>query len=162
LNIAYLVLGSNLGDRQRHLSTARKKIEESGIDIIKTSAIYETEPWGVTDHPNYLNQAIAIQTTRYPFGLLKKLQQIEHAMGRNTKGDYAPREIDIDIIYFNDWIIETAELIIPHPRLPLRKFVLVPVREIAGDLTDPVSKNTLSELIRQCNDDTKIHILDKA
>lgn len=152
----YLLLGSNLGDRQGFLLKSIRAMEASGITLEQQSAIYETAPWGVEGQEAYLNMAIRCSTTLYPFGLLKVLQSIENSLGRSTKGDMAPRVIDIDILFFEDWQIVSPELIVPHPRLQLRKFTLVPLFDIAESYQHPILGQTIQQLLYACEDDSQV------
>lgn len=139
LNTLYLSLGSNLGHREMNLKEAiRRLIQDENIHLIQQSSVIETRPWGVSDsHPNYLNQVIKIETNYYPFKMLRVTQDIEKQMGRLHKGELQPREIDIDIIFFNRLVLDSDSLILPHPRYRERLFVLKPLLEITPLLTDP-------------------------
>jgi 2-amino-4-hydroxy-6-hydroxymethyldihydropteridine diphosphokinase len=153
---AYLLLGSNLGDRHGFLRSAIVAIEAAGITLEDQSAIYETAPWGVEGQGAYLNMAIRCSTSLYPFGLMRALQGIENSLGRSTKGDMAPRVIDIDILFFEDWQIVSPELIIPHPRLHIRKFTLVPLVDIADGYLHPTFGKTLQQLLYDCVDNSQV------
>jgi 2-amino-4-hydroxy-6-hydroxymethyldihydropteridine diphosphokinase len=152
----YLLLGSNLGDRQNFLHSAIRAMEASGIIVEASSAVYETAPWGVEGQGAYLNMAIQCSTCLYPFGLMRVLQGIENSLGRSTKGDMAPRVIDIDILFFEDWQIVSPDLIIPHPRLHIRKFTLVPLVDIADGYLHPTFGKTLQQLLYVCVDDSQV------
>ncbi len=140
----YLALGSNLGKRQEHLSTALQRLREVA-DILKISSVYETEPVGYLDQPRFLNMVCYGQTLASPHELLLSTKAIEKALGRESSFRNAPRPIDIDILLYDDLRLETEDLIIPHPRMSVRAFVLVPLAEIASIAIDPMSGKTVQE-----------------
>ena len=144
-NKAYLSLGSNIEDRKLNLKTAIKKIEKLG-EIAKKSAIYETEPVDYKEQSRFLNLAIVIETELSPSELIIKLQGIEQEMGRIKEIAKGPRNIDIDIIFYNHEIINQKNLQIPHPSYEKRNFVLTPMAEIAPDYIDPITKKNISEI----------------
>lgn len=149
-------MGSNIGDRQQHLHAALRKIgEEVGL-IQKTSSPYETQPWGVTNQDDYLNMAIQVSTSMTPELLFKKLKAIEAAEGRHSIIQNAPRTLDIDILFYDDLVITSEQLIIPHPRLHLRRFVLTPMAEIAPQLIHPVLKKSIQDLLDICPDEKMV------
>jgi 2-amino-4-hydroxy-6-hydroxymethyldihydropteridine diphosphokinase len=132
----YLGLGSNLGNRALHIANARNTIERRAGPITAVSSIYDTAPWGPVPQDNYLNQVICISTTMVPRDLLAILHEIERAAGRNRKNEvrYGPRPLDLDILIYGDSAVSEDGLVIPHPRITERAFVLVPLAEIAPDL----------------------------
>lgn len=142
----YLALGSNLGNRQEYLSTAQRRLREV-VDIHKISSVYETEPVGYLDQPSFLNMVCYGQTAASPDELLHSTKAIEEALGREPSFRNAPRPIDIDILLYDDLRLETKDLVIPHPRMSIRAFVLVPLAEIAPKAIDPVSGKTAWELL---------------
>lgn len=155
MNEAYLLLGSNLGNRKTNIDKAVEKIKEQAGVIITTSSIYETEPWG-TDAPlSFYNQVIIIKTLLSAERLLDILLKIEKEIGRlRTEIKNEPRIIDLDILFYNKEIIKRQNLEIPHPRLHLRRFVLVPLYEIAPLFFHPLLAKSISELLNECGDDS--------
>ena len=141
----YLSLGSNLGDRQLHLERAIACLNQEGIKVQRQSSLYETEPQDVQQQPWFLNMVLECQTSLLPLPLLKVLQRIEHEIGRIRKGAVrrGPRILDIDILLFGNAVMDTPQLVIPHPRLTERRFVLEPLLEIAPDLRHPVTGQPL-------------------
>ena len=152
MNISYLLIGGNLGDRLKNLGIARRYINSDCGEIKNKSAIYETDAWGKTDQPAFLNQALEIETTLTPDQLLKSLLGIEKKLGRRRLEKFGPRIIDIDILLYNDIIIDQPRLKIPHPELANRNFALIPLGEIAPRLIHPVFKKNISTLIEECED----------
>ena len=152
----YLLLGGNLGNREDNLLRAAKMIENGCGEIVRSSSIYETEPWGKGDQPPFLNQAIEIETFLRPMDLMKRILAIERSMGRERKEKYGPRIIDIDILLFGDEQYDDPFLKIPHPEMQNRRFVLVPLSEIAGDALHPILKKKVSRLLEECPD--KLHV----
>ncbi|MFN5181703.1 MAG: 2-amino-4-hydroxy-6-hydroxymethyldihydropteridine diphosphokinase [Bacteroidota bacterium] len=153
MNVAYLVLGGNLGDRESNINSAEKLLLEHNIEIQSSSSVYETAPWGMSESPDFLNKVIKIKTDKSAFQLISVCLSIEQNFGR-IRGDvgYKSRKMDIDILFFNDEVFNTAELAIPHPRLHERKFVLVPFDEIAPDYIHPVFRKSIRELLTECRD----------
>ena len=151
----HLGLGGNIGDRKRNLARARAKIIKKGIKIRASSALYETEPVGFSAQPWFLNQVIEIESRLSPQELLMLVKDIEKGMGRRTVAPNGPRIIDIDILLAEDTVIRTRELIVPHPRLAERNFVLAPLAEIAPEAVHPVLKKTILELFRRPKDKSR-------
>ena len=151
MNQTYILTGGNQGDRLEQLAIALKEIKTLGT-IRAVSGIYETAAWGKTDQPDFLNQVIHLETEQRPQQLMDSLLQIEAKMGRQRTEKYDPRTIDLDILYFNDEIIDEPGLMIPHPRLQLRRFVLEPLYEIAPNLIHPVFGKTTYQLLLDCPD----------
>ena len=152
MNNAFVLTGGNLGDREASLDIARKWIETDCGQIMNASAIYETAAWGKTDQPAFLNQALEINTPLNAKQLMRHILEIENKMGRLRQEKYGPRAIDIDILLFNDEIHTAAFLKIPHPEMQNRRFVLIPLVEIAATVIHPVLKKTMSDLLNDCPD----------
>ena len=146
MKIAYIGLGTNLGDRKTNLDTALQKMEECGIKVVRNSSIYETEPQDVKNQPLFLNMASAVHSQLLPRQLLKQLLKIERVMGRRRLIPKGPRPIDLDILLYGSAVIRTAELEVPHPGIAHRRFVLEPLAEIAPDLRHPVIGKTIKEM----------------
>ncbi len=151
----YLLLGSNLGDREKNLEKALEMLDERRIYPIKRSSIYETEPWGVKEQPLFLNMAVEVETELMPLDLLITLKDIEKSMGRTYRERYGPRLIDIDIIFYNYMVIDIPELKIPHPFMHERRFVLEPLMEIAPHMRHPLLGLTVEEMIGRFKDGDK-------
>lgn len=141
-----------MGDREENLDKARKLLQEHGNELTRSSSLYETAAWGKTDQPSFLNQALEIRTRLEPKALLKRVLEIEKKIGRIRKERYGPRIIDIDILLFNNTILEDPKLRLPHPELQNRLFALIPLAEIAADLVHPVFHKTISRLLDECED----------
>jgi 2-amino-4-hydroxy-6-hydroxymethyldihydropteridine diphosphokinase len=148
----FLLLGTNLGDRMSNLAGARRLIESFVGPIAKVSSVFETEAWGKTDQPSFYNQVIVIDTPNGPQQLLAKILSLEQSMGRVREEKWGPRVIDIDILFFNDLIVNDDNLSIPHIGIPERRFVLEPLNEIAPDFFHPGLRKTVRELLQSCND----------
>jgi 2-amino-4-hydroxy-6-hydroxymethyldihydropteridine diphosphokinase len=155
--LAYLLLGSNLGNKKVNLDNAKEFILHFVDKIVSKSSIYETKPWGF-DHPEcFYNQVIAIETHLKPDDLLKHLLQIEKHMGRvRKKAGYEARTMDIDIMLFDREIIRQEDIIVPHPLMHLRRFALVPLCEIAPKLIHPILKKEIRILLKECKDASKV------
>jgi 2-amino-4-hydroxy-6-hydroxymethyldihydropteridine diphosphokinase len=151
--IIFLGLGTNLGDREKNLSMAVERIGEEIGKVIKCSSVYETEPWGFQSEDRFLNMVVKVRSSLRPSGLLGRILMIEAQLGRLRSGKgYKSRSIDIDILLFGSEVIKREELEIPHPRIPVRKFVLEPLCELAPDMVHPVLKVTFTELLEKCGD----------
>jgi len=141
----YISLGTNIGDREKFLCKALEAFPPK-IQITKRSLIYETEPWGFKNQGDFLNQVIEAETSLDPHELMQVLKKIEKELGREKIFKYGPRNIDLDILFFDDAIIHDEDLNIPHPMVPNRAFVLIPLKEIAPDFVHPESGISVSEL----------------
>lgn len=148
----YLLLGANLGDRFNQMQLAFQEVEVRIGQVIQHSSLYETAAWGIEDGPDYLNQVLRVETPLAPFEVLKQIAEIETHLGRTRKLKWESRVIDIDILYYEDVVLDTPELSIPHPYLHFRKFTLVPLAEIAPDFVHPVFKKNNEKLLEELND----------
>jgi 2-amino-4-hydroxy-6-hydroxymethyldihydropteridine diphosphokinase len=149
-HIVYLALGTNLGDRSANLKQAISALTPQ-LEVRAKSAVYETPPWGFEDQPKFLNQVIKANTYLDPEPLLKHLKRLEVALGRKESFPNGPRLIDMDILFYDDLVVDRPSLVIPHPRLHERGFVLLPLMEIAPHLVHPVNKKSVREMAEMCN-----------
>ncbi len=149
-HIVYLALGSNLGDRLENLKEAIAALPPQ-MDVKAKSHVYETPPWGYEDQPRFLNQVLKAQTYLQPDALLKHLKRLEIALGRKASFRNGPRLIDMDILLYDDLVLNTPALTVPHPHMHERSFVLLPMMDIAPDLVHPVTKKSIRELVAVCN-----------
>ena len=155
-NTAFLLLGSNLGDRIWFLSNAEIQLLVNDIIIVNKSSIYETTPWGVTDQQPYLNQVLEVSTHLPAIQLLDTILNIEKGLGRNRLEKWGSRTIDIDILYFNSEIINEPRLTVPHPFLEKRRFALVPLVDVDKDYIHPLLMKSNQQLLDACLDDLKV------
>ncbi|MBI2817094.1 MAG: 2-amino-4-hydroxy-6-hydroxymethyldihydropteridine diphosphokinase [Acidobacteria bacterium] len=153
---AYLSIGSNIGDRVQRLRQACQSLESAGLRLRSVSSIYETEPVDVVEQDWFLNCAACIETTLGPEELLAKVHEIERDLGRVRERPKGPRTVDIDILLYGDSTFRGETLILPHPRMLDRRFVLEPLREIAPDLHVPPDGKTVSELLHQLKDPAQV------
>jgi 2-amino-4-hydroxy-6-hydroxymethyldihydropteridine diphosphokinase len=161
MKAAYLLIGGNLGDRLAYLKSACDKIQQKGINILRKSSVYETAAWGITDQPSFLNQVLEIETTEKPIRLLEELLSIEKSLGRERAEKNGARTIDIDILYFGEEIINLPGLKIPHERIPIRKFVLIPLFEMIPEFLDPKTEKTIAAMLKDCEDELTVHVYEK-
>jgi 2-amino-4-hydroxy-6-hydroxymethyldihydropteridine diphosphokinase len=149
----YILLGGNLGNKQRVFSEAWARLNQQVGTITNQSAIYETEPWGFESDDIFWNQVLEISTALSPEEVLQQTQQIEHELGRIRKANqYDSRIIVIDILFYGDQVIELENLVVPHPRVQERKFALAPLCEIAAELIHPVLQKSIRQLLEECQD----------
>jgi dihydroneopterin aldolase/2-amino-4-hydroxy-6-hydroxymethyldihydropteridine diphosphokinase len=157
----FIGLGGNVGNVSENFDTAIEKIKELIGPVIKQSSLYKTEPWGNKNQDDFLNQVVCVETNLKPDKVLKNILAVEKIMGRNRNKDnqFAPRTIDIDILFYGKKIINRNNLIIPHPRLHLRNFVLTPLMEIAPDLMHPILNKKIKDLFKN---NTDLSVVKKA
>ena len=157
MHLAYIGFGSNIGDRLTHIQNAiRALLKTEGITLQRISSVYKTDPVGFEAQAQFLNGVAAIQTHLPPLSLLHILKDIEAAVGRQHRVRWGPREIDLDILIYGDLCLQTEKLVIPHPEMHLRRFVLVPLAEIAPDLVHPVFQETVQTLLERLEDDKSV------
>jgi 2-amino-4-hydroxy-6-hydroxymethyldihydropteridine diphosphokinase len=146
---AFIGIGSNTGDKEENCREAIERLGKSCGDIKKVSSVHITEPWGLRDQPHFVNMAVNLETGLDPGTLLRALKSIESDMGREETLKWGPRCIDLDILVYDDVVMDTDSLTIPHPLLHKRKFALAPLGEIAPELVHPVKGKTIRELLRE-------------
>ncbi|MBK8516380.1 MAG: 2-amino-4-hydroxy-6-hydroxymethyldihydropteridine diphosphokinase [Saprospiraceae bacterium] len=156
----YLLLGTNKGDRIKNLDKAIDEIEKQIGEIMNKSSIYETEPWGLEDQPDFLNMVLAVHSKYIPEKVFEITKSIESQAGTIKYVKWGPRIMDIDILYCDDMVIDSEHLNIPHKQIYTRNFTLIPLIEIAGEMIDPVKKLSLDELYDICDDDKEVFIYE--
>jgi 2-amino-4-hydroxy-6-hydroxymethyldihydropteridine diphosphokinase len=157
MKIVLLGIGTNLGKRESNLEKAVARIEEYIGQVVKSSSVYETEPWGFQTPDTFLNMVVKVETNLLPSELLERILMIESLLGR-VRGEtqYSSRIIDIDILLYEDLIIDEINLKIPHPLMQERRFVMVPLCEIEPDIVHPVIKKSIASLLESCKDNSKV------
>lgn len=144
--IAYIALGSNLGDKEKNLRRALLLLTQQGVEVVRVSSFLSTEPYGVTDQPQFLNAVACVRTSLAPLALLDVLLATELAMGRVRLRHWGERNIDLDLLLYEDVVLDTPRLRLPHPDMQNRDFVLLPLAEIAPELKHPMLQKTIWEL----------------
>lgn len=144
--IAYIALGSNLGDKEKNLRRALLLLTQQGVEVVRVSSFISTEPYGVTDQPQFLNAVACVRTSLAPLALLDVLLATELAMGRVRLRHWGERNIDLDLLLYEDVVLDTKRLRLPHPDMQNRDFVLLPLAEIAPELKHPTLQKTIYEL----------------
>ncbi len=160
MSVAYIGIGSNLGNKRYHCLKAVELLKQNGLRVSKMSSLYETEPWGVREQPSFMNMAVEVETDLAPRKLLDLLKRIERRMGRKKTQRWGPRSIDLDILLYDDLVIREEDLIVPHPLMHERTFVLVPLSEIAHDKVHPVFLTKVGDILRKRNGDRSARKLD--
>lgn len=157
MNHVYLLLGSNIGDKEQHLHTAASHIQREIGSILKSSSLYQTAAWGKEDQDDFMNQVLYCASPLEAMEVLQKALNIERQMGRQRIIKNEPRIIDIDILFFNNDIIQQETLIVPHPLIHARRFVLTPLQELSPDYVHPISEQTIAQMLKQCADPLPVY-----
>ena len=157
MNRVTLLIGGNMGDRMANLDNALNLMKATLGDLIQLSSRYETSAWGFTEQPDFINQAVLLETNLAASELMQSILRIETEMGRERTVPLGPRIIDIDIIYFNDDIINSPELTVPHPKMSERLFVLKPLVEISPNYIHPILLKSNAILLKECGDSLAVH-----
>jgi 2-amino-4-hydroxy-6-hydroxymethyldihydropteridine diphosphokinase len=154
MKTVYLGLGSNIGDREAMLQAALGRLHQDEVRVLRLSSVYETEPMDVRDQRWFLNLVAEAQTDLFPMQLLARIEKVEQRLGRRRVLAKGPRTIDIDILFYGNFVIRTPRLVIPHERFAERRFVLAPLAELAPDMRDPLSRRSIRELLGQVSGQT--------
>lgn len=157
----FVLLGSNLGDRERVLKKAIESLEYKGIVLVKKSSVYETAAWGITDQKSFLNQVLQVDTSLDPKELLEVILKIELELGRVRKIKWGERLIDIDILYYHNFICKEDDLEIPHPGIPQRRFTLIPLVELCPEFIHPKLRLSQKNLLDNCEDNLEVSLFNK-
>ena len=152
----FILLGSNLGDRQEHLDRARLEISRHAGEIVTASSVYKTAAWGNTHQPDFYNQVIEVHSSLDPAKLISETQLIEQKMGRTRNEKWGARIIDIDILFYGNSVLSGESLTIPHPEIANRRFTLLPLAEIAPDFIHPILKKSVREMLSDCKDNLPV------
>jgi len=152
----FLSLGSNVGDRRTNIGTALEQLRQNGVEVQRVSSLYRTQPVGYTAQPWFVNCVAEVATDLMPLQLLRRSKAIERGMGRRPGPKNGPRPIDIDILLYENVVMRSAELTIPHPRLAERRFVLVPLSEVAPDIEHPLSRLTVRQMLQATPDTSQV------
>jgi 2-amino-4-hydroxy-6-hydroxymethyldihydropteridine diphosphokinase len=155
----FLGLGSNLGNKRKNLGQGLDLLAQAGVRIIRASSVYHTQPVDRKDQPWFYNQVIEVSTPLNPYGLLGLIKKIEKTLGRKPSQMRGPRPLDIDILLAQRWVVQTQRLVIPHPRMHLRNFVLAPFKEISPETIHPLFKKTIVELWKKTTDRSAVQKL---
>ncbi len=158
----FLLFGSNQGDRLANLQYASRQVNERIGKLVLKSSIYSTSAWGNTEQADFLNQVVKVSTTYTPQEILGTIQSIETELGRRRTEKWGARIIDIDILYFEELVLNSPSLTLPHPQIAFRRFTLVPLVEIAPHLTHPVSRKTQTQLLEECTDLLAVNKIDNS
>ncbi len=163
MGTVFLSLGSNIENRLENLKKAHKVLKKSPkIEITKLSSVYETEPWEVESPSWFLNSVLKAECKLPPLQLLDFLEETEKKLGRKSKSDNSPRTVDIDILFYNDWIFHTPQLVVPHPLLHKRRFVLIPLAEIEPEWEHPQLQKEVKTILEELEDTTQVKFYKKA
>ncbi|MAO71968.1 MAG: 2-amino-4-hydroxy-6-hydroxymethyldihydropteridine diphosphokinase [Flavobacteriales bacterium] len=160
MNIIYIQIGSNMGDRISYINNSMQQIEDKLGEISNSSKIYESSPWGNINQGNFLNSVIKVESDLDAFKTLKILQEIEENLGRKRIQKWGERCIDLDILFFNNHIIDSKNLTVPHPYIQDRNFVLIPLNEIASTFNHPTLKKDIFALLNDCTDKEEVSIYE--
>ncbi len=160
---AYILIGGNLGDRERYQSEALAHIEREAGSVRTRSSLYQSAHWGFEHEKDFLNRVVGIDTELSPKQLLERLLRIEDRFGRKRKGErgYKGRILDLDILYFEDLILDETDLKLPHPRIPERRFTLLPLNEIVPELMDPLRGRSVRSMLEACPDPLEVKVFQE-
>jgi 2-amino-4-hydroxy-6-hydroxymethyldihydropteridine diphosphokinase len=161
VNTAFLHLGSNEGNRLEMIDKATAMIEGQIGKLLIKSSLYETEAWGMKDQPDFINQAVKIDTPHTSLETLQLCKKIEHELGSMKKEKWGQRSIDIDLLFWNESIISDENISLPHPQIENRNFVLIPLMEIAGEFIHPVLNKSIEEIFDECEDDCEVLLYER-